>query len=160
MAAEHRLRQARALGTVAVCLIAAPLSAQSDEGVLLELHQRLVRTQMLDRDPTFLLANSVDAYTVVAPGGVVETREQVIAGLTAFTAIDSVTLSRERVVLSGATAVVLSRQVVHGEIRGPAAGFGPVSTITVFTRTDSGRWLAVSRAITPCHPRAIEAGRC
>ena len=45
-------------------------------------------TQMVERDETFLVENSMDSYTVVAPGGVVETREQVIGGFAAFAAVD------------------------------------------------------------------------
>ena len=134
--------------------------AQQTEEALLRLHRQFVMSQMMDRDPTFLLANSLPSYTVVAPGGVVESREQVIRGFAAFSALDSVTVSREQVILSGEVALVLARQEVHGEIRGPAAGFGPVTTSTVFVRNADGGWSAVSRSVTPCHARAIEAGRC
>ena len=145
-----------------VATLAAPtvLSAQDAEAELLSLHREFVMSQMMDRDPSFLLANSVESYTVVAPGGVIETRDQVIRGLRAFAQLDSVSLTREHVVINGDIALVLAGQEVHGEVLGPAAGFGRVTTSTVFARGDDGAWLAISRSITPCHPRAVEAGRC
>ena len=144
-------------------LILAPAtaaSAQDEEEELLALHRQFVVTHMIGRDPAFLLAHSLPSYRVVAPGGVVENRDQIISGFQAFAALDSVTISREEAVISGPVALVLSRQETHGELAGPAAGFGPVTTSTVFLRSDSGGWLAVSSSITPCRPRAIQAGRC
>jgi len=159
----NRSLTAGALCTALGFFLSAPLSsasAQSTEDVLRELHEQLVLTQMVDRDPAFLLAHSSEAYTVVAPGGVVENRDQVIAGLGAFAQVDSVSLERVEVRVTGPTAVVFSRQTVHGQIRGPAAGFGPLSTTTAFSRASGGNWIAVSRSLTPCHPRALEMGRC
>ncbi len=144
----------------AMLITPAPSSAQDPEAELMALHRELVMSQMMDRDPAFLLANSIPSYTVVAPGGVVETREQVIRGLQAFASLDSVSLSREQVVINGDVAVVLAGQQTHGMVRGPAAGFGRVTTSTTFVRSEGGAWVAISRSITPCHPRAVEAGRC
>ena len=73
------------------------------------------------------------------PGGVVATRAQAIRGLRAFAAVDSISLTDRRVVRSGAAAL---------------------TTHTVFRRNGDGRWLAVSRTLTPCNPRAAERGVC
>lgn len=146
---------------VALCVVSSdPIAAQDVQAELLDLHRRLVHTQMIDRDATFLRAHSLPSYTVVAPGGVIENREQVVAGLRAFTRVDSISMTREQVVFSGDIALVLARLEIHGEIEGPAGSFGPTTTSTTFVRGEDGRWLAAARSLTPCHPRAIQAGRC
>ena len=140
---------------------AMPLAAQSDpDAVLLDLNRRLFETQILDQDPAFLRSITDDSYVVVAPGGVIESREQAIRGLRAFETVDSITISNERVVRQGSTAIVLNRLVIHGVIQGPVGQVGPTSAMTVFHRTDDERWVAVSRALTRCDPRAVERGIC
>jgi len=135
-------------------------NAQTDVAqALIELNRALVETQMLDRDPTFLLENSVDEYVVVAPGGVVENRERVVAGLGAFSRVDSLSLTEDRVTVTGATAVVINRMLVYGEVGIPIEP-GPRRAMTVFSRDANGQWKAVSRTVTPCHPRAVQAGLC
>lgn len=152
----------KAYGLLAVVLWMSPVlaSAQDVQAELLELHREFVTSQMVEQDPSFLLDHSHPSYRVVAPGGVLEDRDEIIAGLRAFTRIDSVSVSRERVVLVDQVAVVFARLDVHGEIMGPAAGFGPLTTSTVFLRGLDGEWVAISRSTTPCHPMAVEAGRC
>lgn len=152
----------RASGLLPVVLWMGPVlvSAQDVETELLELHREFVTSQMVEQDPSFLLDHSHPSYRVVAPGGVLEDRDEIIAGLRAFTRIDSVSVSRERVVLVDQVAVVFARLEVHGEIMGPAAGFGPLTTSTVFLRDVDGEWVVISRSTTPCHPMAVEAGRC
>lgn len=146
---------------LATCLcLAAPVSAQSEEETLLELNRRLFETQMLDQDASFLRSLSDASYVVIAPGGVMESREQVVRGLRAFAAVDSITIGNERVLRRGATAVVLNRIVIHGELRGPMGQLGPVSAMTVFHRGEDGEWLVVSRALSKCDPRAVERGIC
>ncbi|MEQ9398460.1 MAG: nuclear transport factor 2 family protein [Longimicrobiales bacterium] len=153
-------------GTVLTGLLLAsglptPVAGQADaDPVLLDLNRRLFETQILDQDPTFLQSISDDTYVVVAPGGVIESREQAIRGLRAFETVDSITISNERVVRQGSTAIVLNRLVIHGAIQGPVGQVGPTSAMTVFHRTEDGRWVAVSRALTRCDPRAVERGIC
>lgn len=142
---------------------AAPALAQSNaETELLELNRQLFETQILEQDPTFLRSVSDESYVVVAPGGVIESRERVIAGLAAFAAVDSISIENERVVRSGATAVVLNRLVIHGPLEGPAGeiDLGPMSVMTVFGRGGDDRWSVVSRALSACHPAALERGIC
>ena len=111
------------LAVGAVLALAAPAGAQAEtESILLELNRQLTETQILEQDPTFLRSISDESYVVVAPGGVIESREQVIAGLRAFAAVDSISIEKEGVVQSGATAVVLNRLVIHGPLREPGAG--------------------------------------
>jgi ketosteroid isomerase-like protein len=147
--------------TACLCL-AAPVSAsaQSDDDALLELNRALFETQLLDQDPSLLRSVSDDSYVVIAPGGVVETRDQVIRGLRAFAGVDSITIENERVVRHGATAVVVNRLVIHGALRGPVGQPGPVSAMTVFHRGEDGEWRVVSRALTRCDPRAVDRGIC
>lgn len=96
---------------------------------------------------------------MIAPGGIVENRDQVIRGFQAFTEIGSISITQESVAVSGSTAVVVNRLLVHGNVQIPVAP-GPRRVMTVFARDEAGRWKAVSRSLTPCHPRAVEAGRC
>jgi hypothetical protein len=146
---------------LAACLcLAAPVSAQSDDDTLLELNRGLFETQILDQDPSLLLSLSDASYVVIAPGGVIESRDQVIRGLRAFAAVDSITIENERVVRHGATAIVLNRLVVHGALRGPVGPMGPVSAMTVFHLGEDGEWRVVSRALTRCDPRAVARGIC
>jgi hypothetical protein len=141
----------------------AQVQAQSQaEAELLHLNRQLFETQIVEQDPTFLRSISDDSYLVIAPGGVIESREQVIAGLRAFTAVDSISVENERVVRSGATAIVLNRLVIHGIIRGPVGEMvlGPISVMTVFHQGNDERWSVVSRALTPCDPAAVARGIC
>lgn len=152
-------RHTAKLLTALFCL-AAPVSAQSADDTLLELNRGLFETQILDQDPSLLLSLSDESYVVIAPGGVIESRDQVVRGLRAFVAVDSITIENERVVRQGATAIVLNRLVVHGELRGPMGQLGPVSAMTVFHLGEDGEWQVVSRALTRCDPRAVDRGIC
>lgn len=143
--------------------VAAPALAQVDTEVeLLDLNRQLFETQILEQDPTFLRSVSDESYVVIAPGGVIESREQVIAGLGAFATVDSISIENERLVRSGATAIVLNRLVIHGPLQGPVGeiGLGPISAMTVFSQGSDDRWSVVSRALSPCHPAALERGIC
>lgn len=153
------------LGWAFVLLLggAAPALAQEDpEMELLELNRQLFETQILEQDPTLLRSVSDASYVVVAPGGVIESRDQVIAGLSAFTTVDSITIENERVVRSGTTSIVLNRLVIHGPIQGPVSeiDLGPTSVMTVFSHGSDERWSVVSRALSVCHPAALERGIC
>ncbi|MFW6089995.1 MAG: nuclear transport factor 2 family protein [Gemmatimonadota bacterium] len=162
---RDRLPKGLTLGWALVPLLgaAAPALAQSNaEMELLELNRRLFETQILEQDPTLLRSVSDESYVVIAPGGVIESREQVIAGLGAFVSVDSISIGNERVVRSGATAIVLNRLVIHGPLQGPVGevDLGPMSVMTVFSRDGAERWSVVSRALATCHPAALERGIC
>lgn len=154
-----RFMWAAAVAVAFVGFGAAPTAAQDDDADLLRLNRSLFETLMMERNPGFLLEHSTADYVVVGPGGVVESREQVIAGLEAFAGLDSIAVSREVVRRTGDIAVVTSRLEMHGALDLPVAPFGPLTTATTFVRRD-GRWVAVSRTLTPCNPRAEERGLC
>jgi len=126
---------------------------------LLDMNRKLFESAMLDHDPTYLEANTTEDYLVIAPGGVVENREQVVRGMQAFSEVESVSVTDEKVAIHGSTAIVISRLEVKGEVRIPIPP-GPRRVMRVFSLDADGGWKAVSTSITPCHPRAVEAGRC
>jgi hypothetical protein len=138
-------------------------SSQADDSPvteqLLDMNRKLFETVMLDHDPTYLEANTTENYLVVGPGGVVEDREQVTRGIRAFTEVKSVTVTEENVAIHGSTAIVISRLEVKGDVQIPIPS-GPRRVIRVFSAGADGRWKAISTSITPCHPRAVEAGHC
>jgi len=135
------------------------LARSQDTDELQQLNRRLIETQMIERDPSFLIANSIPEYVVVGPGGVVESREQVISGLGAFSRLDSISISREAVRESNGVAVVTARLELHGELNLPIGPLGPLTASTTFVQI-GGRWLAVARSSTPCAPGAAERGLC
>lgn len=143
---------------VGLGLGAASCAAQ-EHAELLEMNHLLFTTQMMSRDPSYLLEHSDETYVVVGPGGVVEDRDQVIAGLRAFVGVDSVVVSRERVHGGGDVAIVTNRLDVHGEIALPITRLGGL-TVTTTYRRDRDRWVALSRVSTPCNPIAEERGLC
>lgn len=130
----------------------------SAEG-LLDLNRQLFETQMLDGSELLLLERSVAEYVVVGPGGVVENRDQVIRGLGAFSALDSVSITNEVVRVVGGVAVVTNRLRLHGNLNLPVGPLGAMTVATTYAWTDA-RWMAISRTTTPCNPRAIERGLC
>jgi hypothetical protein len=149
------------LTLVSLLVLAAPVPGQSDpEAALLELNRRLFETKILDRDPALLRSISDDSYVVIAPGGVIETREQVIRDLGAFVTVDSLSIENERALVAGPTAIVLNRLVLHGPVQGPIGEIGPITVMTVFTRGDGTGWRVVSRAYSTCDPEAVARGLC
>ena len=87
---------------------------------LLDLNRRLFETQILEQDPALLLFMSSDSYVVIAPGGVVESRDQAMAGLRAFVDVDSLTLENECVIREGETAD--DHGIPSSRLRGMACG--------------------------------------
>ena len=126
---------------------------------LLEMNRKLFETAMLDQDPKYLEANTTEAYVVIAPGGVVENRDQVILGMRAFANVESVSVTDEMAIIQGTTAIVISRLEIKGEVQIPIPP-GPRRVLRVFSLLENGEWKAVSTSITPCHPRAVKLGRC
>ena len=124
------------------------------------MNRLLFETQILEQDDAYLRSVTDDSYIIIAPGGVIETREQVIRGLRAFATVDSITISNERVVRQGPTGIVLNRLQIHGTIQGPIGQIGPISAMTIFNRSEDGDWTVVSRALSLCNPMAVERGIC
>lgn len=139
---------------------AVPAGPGSGDDELVALDRRLFETQILDQDPSLLLSMSGEEYTVVAPGGVIEPRAQVVAGLRAFATVDSISFEPVRVVHQGGTAVVFSRISIHGALAGPIGRLPKLTAMTVYTRAGAAGWTVASRALTPCDPRAEERGLC
>lgn len=145
----------------ALALSFTPAFAQSpSEAALLEMNQRLFESLLLEQDAAFLRSISDDSFFVVAPGGVVETRQQLIDDLPSFATIDSIAVQDARVVLAEETAVVVNRLLIHGEIQGPIGEIGPITVLTVFNRAFDGEWRAVARAYSTCDPQAVAMGLC
>ncbi len=131
-----------------------------EEEALLALNQRLFETLILEQDPELLRSVSQESYVELAPGGVLETREEIIRDLWAFTTVDSITVEHEGFIPRGATAVALNRLLLHGPVQGPIGQLGPVRVMTVFTREGGGDWQVVSRAYSTCDPEAVALGLC
>ena len=127
---------------------------------LLEMNRRLFETKILEQDPAFLKSVSDRSYHVIAPGGVVETREQLIADLWAFSTVDSIRVQNELFLDGGRTAVIINRLLIHGPIQGPLGEIGPVTVMTVFGQNDLGDWRVLGRAYSRCDPGALAVELC
>ena len=132
----------------------------NDKNELLNLNRQLTQTMILEQDPFFLLSITNETYVEIAPGGVIESREQIINDLWAFASVDSLTTANEQVIFSGSTAVVLNRLQIHGPIQGPLGEIGPVNMITTYNRDSNGKWCVVARAYSICDPQAVSLGLC
>lgn len=158
----HRRLPRRWLCALAGLLLAAasgpPLHAQdADRAELLRLTRMLYESMLVRQDSTLFAAVALGDVVVVPPGGIVESRAQVIAGLANFR-ISAVELDDLRVVLQDSTAVVTGRLTPAGEVRGVGSP-GPLRFLDVFMRS-GGEWRLLARSLTPCAARAVAAGRC
>ena len=166
MRLQNALRLCPAAAAMLFLAMSGPLAGQGSErpsgadAALIDLNRRLFETMILAQSADLLLEVSDDSYVVVAPGGVIESRAQAIRGLSAFATVDSITITNERAISQGLTAIVLSRLQIHGRIQGPVGQVGPMSVMTVFRDRGDAGWGVVSRALTPCNPMAIERGIC
>ncbi len=130
---------------------------EADRIELLSLNQELARSQIIRRDPVFFSEVAVEQFRVLAPGGLIENKEQVINGLPAWDAID-VQLSGTEVIFHGPVATVMGRMDIDGEMR-PVGRWGPLKYMSTWIR-DGGEWRLVSRSLTPCLDLLISMGRC
>lgn len=128
-----------------------------DKIILLKLNERLARSQIVERDPTFLEEVALEDLRVLAPGGLIEGKQQVIAGLSGWNAID-VTLSKTEVVFFQDTAIVSGRMDIDGTMH-PVGRWGPLKYMSTWVKVN-GRWLLLSRSLTPCLDKLLEMGRC
>ncbi len=137
-----------------------PVDQSNQEARLLELSQEITESLILDQDGSLLLAVSDESYVEIAPGGVVESREQLLGDLWAFATVDSISISNERVVLRESTAVVLNRLVIYGPIQGPIGEIGPMTMKTTFGKNNNGDWRVLARAYSVCAPEAVSFNLC
>lgn len=131
--------------------------AEGDEQVLIELNERLARSQIVEKDPSFLEEVAVAQLRVLAPGGLIEGKQQVIAGLSGWDAID-VTFSKTEITFYQNIAIVSGRMDIDGTMH-PVGRWGPLKYMSTWVK-DEGRWRLLSRSLTPCLPKLIEMGRC
>lgn len=124
---------------------------------LLRINRQVLENLILHQDPTTMLEHAHPDFTVVAPGGRVETKEQVAAGATSIVAT-GMEISSEQVTIVADTAIVIGRLDIDGEMQ-PVGKLPPMKFMAVFVRQD-GEWKVLSRALTPCLPVAIQRGVC
>lgn len=129
----------------------------ADRETLLRLNAELVHSQIIDRDPTFISNVALENFRVLAPGGLIENKEQVIAGLPAWDATD-VTLTGTEVLFHGDVAILMGRMDIDGTMR-PVGRWGPLKYMSTWVK-EGGDWRLLSRSLTACIDRLIEAGRC
>ncbi|NND61345.1 MAG: nuclear transport factor 2 family protein [Gammaproteobacteria bacterium] len=131
--------------------------AEGDKQVLMELNERLARSQIVERDPSFLAEVALEQLRVLAPGGLIEGKQQVIAGLSGWDAVD-VTLSKTEIAFYQNIAIVSGRMDIDGTMH-PVGRWGPLKYMSTWVK-DEGRWRLLSRSLTPCLDKLIEMGRC
>lgn len=124
---------------------------------VLRLNREIFAAMIRENDPALFLAHSQEDFLVIAPGGIIENREEAAAGARNFDAI-AVSMSDEQVRIVGGTAVVIGRLEIDGEVR-PLGRPGPARFMTVFVQ-QSSEWKLLARSVTPCARLAIERGRC
>jgi ketosteroid isomerase-like protein len=125
---------------------------------LVRLNREIFEKVVVGRDAEAFKRFTYDDFLVIPPGGIVEDKEEALAGIDAFRNVTGVTVSDERVAVQGDTAVVIGRVVIHGEVP-PMGKIPPVRFLTVFVLQD-GQWRMLARSLTPCVPAVIKAGRC
>jgi hypothetical protein len=123
----------------------------------LKLNRALLESQILRRDASLVEETALPQFLAIPPGGLVETKAQVVAGVSAFSAA-GVSIADERVIVHDQTAVVIARLHIDGEVR-PVGRLGPLRNMAVFVRTDGG-WQLLAWSATPCMEIAIARGRC
>ncbi len=142
-------------------LLVFPVSAQStsdsDAEIIKRLNHEALWSLLVERDPSILDQLALDQLIVVAPGGVVESKEQAIAGAGSLD-VRSIELSDEQVVFHGDTAVLVGKLEADGTMK-PLGRLPTMKYMAVFVRAD-GNWRLLARSLTPCAPLAIEHGVC
>lgn len=131
--------------------------SNADEQLLLELNERLARSQIVDRDPAVLTETALDELRILAPGGLIEGKREAIAGLSAWDAVD-VALTGTEVTFFQNIAIVSGRMDIDGTMQ-PVGRWGPLKYMSTWVK-DDGRWRLLSRSLTPCLQKLIELGRC
>jgi hypothetical protein len=133
------------------------IGREADKKELLKLNEELARSQIVDRDSTFIMKIALEEFRILAPGGLFENKSQVIAGLAGWNATD-VQLTGTEVVFYGDIALVMGRMDIDGEMR-PIGRWGPLKYMSTWVR-EGTEWRLLSRSLTPCLEILIEVGRC
>lgn len=143
---------------VAVTASAVPTVAQEavDEE-LVRLNQELFEQVLVERDSMLFRDVAFPEFRVIPPGGLVETKEEVIAGLES-TDISQIKIEDVEVLRRGNTAVVIGKLTITGVIR-PVGQLRPLRFMSVFLQ-EVDEWRLLSRSLVQCMPLAIERGRC
>ena len=156
-----RQRAYRILGTLVIgltvlALAQQPLQGQTAEEVeLLELNARLFQAQIVERDAELLGQVALPQFRVLAPGGLIENKQQAMDGVAAWD-VTSIELSGEEVIREGPVAVVMGRLDIDGTMA-PVGRFGPLKYMGV---RPCRRRMAVPLPIVdavPGHARAAGA---
>jgi hypothetical protein len=148
------------LATTLAALLLSPCLVSSTEAShdeLLRAHRAVVEAMILRHDAGPFESLALDQLLLIPPGGILETKDEVVAGVRAF-AVSELTIEDEVVIRQGDTAVVIAKMTLHGEVR-PVGRLGPMRTMSVLVEVD-GDWRLLARSLTPCLPMAIKAGRC
>ncbi|MEO1241999.1 MAG: nuclear transport factor 2 family protein [Pseudomonadota bacterium] len=104
---------------------------------------------IVEPDKTLFDTVAVEDFRVLAPGGVLEGKEQAIRGLS--------TGDVAGIAFHGDIAVVTNRLDIVGP-QGPTGCMVPSISRRVFPDED-GQWRLVSQSLTPCLLKAVEFGR-
>ena len=159
MSVRRSLTTAVCGAVLGVLLVARPGTAQDqDFAELLELHRELTIAMQVQNDTALFDAVALDDFVVIPPGGIIETREQALRGIRNFDT-DSIDVAVEVTARHDSTVVLVGTVAGNALVRGPARQFGKVRFMAVYVRT-GGMWRLLAKSNTPCHERAIQAGRC
>jgi hypothetical protein len=133
------------------------IDREADRTELLNLNEELARSQIVDQDSTFIKRVALNEYRVLAPGGMIENINQVIAGLSAWDVVD-VELSGTEVIFFDNIALVMGRMDIDGVLR-PIGRWGPLKYMSTWVK-EGQEWRLLSRSLTPCKEILIQMGRC
>lgn len=133
------------------------MPTDEDAQILMMLNERLTRSMIVDRDPGVVTALAAENLRVLAPGGLIEGKQAAIAGVDNWDAAD-VSLSGTEVVFHRNVAIVSGRLDIDGTMR-PVGRWGPLKYLSTWVKDEDG-WRLLSRSLTPCLDKLIEAGRC
>ena len=133
-----------------------------DRQALLDLNRQLLESVFIRGETAMLASAALPNLVVVPPGGVVETREQVLNGVANIAGAKAVEIDDVIVAEHGTTAVVVARVQTKRDrpaAGAPPAGTGRIRMMNVFVK-EQGKWRLLARSITPCIERAVAARRC
>lgn len=117
----------------------------------------MLESMLLRGETTELEKYALDELLVVAPGGRIETKPQVIAGVGSLE-VKAVEITDEKIVFHDDVAVLVGRLYADGGMQ-PLGKLPPMKFMATFVKTTDG-WRLLSGALTPCAQIAIERGAC
>lgn len=146
----------------ATCLpLAAAASAvhaqRTPDSTLIALNRALLEQQIVHNSSALFEQTALDQFLVIAPGGVVETKDQAAHGVRSFRAA-GISVTNERVSISGTTAIVVGRLEIDGEMQ-PLGRLAPMRFMAVFVQVGDD-WRLLGRSLTPCHQVAVARRLC